>query len=48
METLMSKGPGRLQRDIDALFTSQPDTAFTVEDSCRHVYQTVRPTKASV
>jgi hypothetical protein len=32
METLMSKGPGKIQRAVEALFIAQPDTAFTVED----------------
>lgn len=28
----MSKGPGQIQRALEALFIAHPDTAFTVED----------------
>src|SRR5205807_9024028 len=38
MVTLMSKGPGRIQRTIDAIFKDNPDSAFTVEELCSGVY----------
>jgi hypothetical protein len=38
METLMSKGPGRIEQAIAALFKAEPDNAFTVEDLCERVY----------
>ena len=34
----MSKGPGRIQRTIDAIFKDNPDSAFTVEELCCRVY----------
>jgi hypothetical protein len=38
METLMSKGPGRIQRAIKSAFEAEPDNAFTTEELCRRVY----------
>ena len=38
METLMSKGPGRVEQIIEAVFASEPDNAFTIEDLCERVY----------
>src|SRR5262245_43296023 len=34
METFMSKGPGRIERAIEAAFKADPDNAFPVEDLC--------------
>jgi hypothetical protein len=38
METLMSKGPGRVSRAIEAAIEADPDNAFTIEDLCDRVY----------
>src|SRR5690348_8529156 len=38
METLMSKGPGRIERAIEAAFAAEPDNGFTVEDLCIRAY----------
>jgi hypothetical protein len=37
-ETLMSKGPGRVQRVVLGLIATEPDEVFTIADLCRHVY----------
>ena len=37
-EALMSKGPGRVGRAIEAALAAEPDNAFTVEDLCDRVY----------
>jgi hypothetical protein len=36
--TLVSKGPGRVERAIADVFEAEPDNAFTVEDLCDRVY----------
>jgi hypothetical protein len=38
METLMSKGPGRIERAIASIFDTEPGNAFTTEDLCERVY----------
>jgi hypothetical protein len=38
METLMSKGPGRIERAIEAAFAADPDNAFTTEELCERAY----------
>jgi hypothetical protein len=37
-ETLMSKGPGRVQRVVLGLIAADPDGVFTIADLCRHAY----------
>src|SRR5260370_37211150 len=37
-ETLMNKGPGRVEKIIEAVFAAEPDNAFTIEDLCDRVY----------
>ena len=34
----MSRGPGRVERAIEAALDAEPDNAFTVEELCRRVY----------
>jgi hypothetical protein len=34
----MSRGPGRIERAIEAVFAAEPDNAFTTEDLCDRVY----------
>src|SRR5215469_10407302 len=34
----MSKGPGRVERAISALFDAEPDSAFTTEELCERIY----------
>jgi hypothetical protein len=34
----MSKGPGRIERVVEAAFAGEPDNAFTVEDLCDRAY----------
>jgi hypothetical protein len=34
----MSRGPGQIERTIAAVFDSDPATALTTEELCRHVY----------
>ena len=34
----MSRGPGRIERTIRALFDASPDEAFTTDDLCQHCY----------
>jgi hypothetical protein len=34
----MSKGPGRLERAIEALFDAERDNAFTLEELCERIY----------
>jgi hypothetical protein len=38
MVTLMSKGPGRVQRAISAAFAAEPDNAFLLSELCERVY----------
>jgi hypothetical protein len=38
-ETLMSRGPGRLQRAIRAAFEAEPDNAFLLSELCERVYR---------
>ncbi len=38
METLMSRGPGRIESAIASSVGAEPDNAFTVEDLCNRVY----------
>jgi hypothetical protein len=38
METLMSRGPGRIQQEIAALIAANPDGAWTTAGLCQHVY----------
>ncbi len=38
METVMSRGPGRVEQIIEAAFNAEPDNAFSVEDLCDRVY----------
>jgi hypothetical protein len=38
METLMSRGPGRVQQEIAALIAANPDGAWTTADLCQHIY----------
>ncbi len=37
----MGKGPGRVERAIEAAFIAEPDNAFTVDDLCDRVYRGV-------
>lgn len=34
----MSRGPGHIQRAIEAVFAAEPDNAFTTEDLCDRIY----------
>jgi hypothetical protein len=34
----MSKGPGRIQQAIKALFVAEPDNAFTTAELCERIY----------
>jgi hypothetical protein len=34
----MSKGPGRIQKAIRALFAAEPDNAFTTAELCERIY----------
>ena len=34
----MSRGPGRIERAIEAAFDAEPDNAFNIEDLCERVY----------
>jgi hypothetical protein len=38
MRVLMSRGPGRIERAIEAAFTTEPNRAFTVEELARAAY----------
>jgi len=38
METFMSRGPGKIERIIRAVFAAEPDNAFTTEDLCDRAY----------
>ena len=38
METLMSRGPGRIERTIRALMAANPDLAFTTDWLCCHLF----------
>ncbi len=38
MVTLMSRGPGKIERAIEAVFAAEPDDAFTTADLCDRVY----------
>ena len=46
-ETLMSMGPGRIERAIAALLDGEADSAFTTEDLCERVYSGVNRVGAS-
>ena len=35
----MSKGPGRVQRAIEAAFKAEPDNAFTTAELCHRTYR---------
>jgi hypothetical protein len=37
----MSRGPGRIERAIEAVLDTEPDNAFTIEDLCRRIYHPV-------
>jgi hypothetical protein len=37
----MSKGPGRIQQAIKALFAAEPDNAFTTAELCERIYGVV-------
>jgi hypothetical protein len=39
----MSRGPGRLERAIRALFDANPDLAFVTDELCEHCYPDARP-----
>jgi hypothetical protein len=41
----MSKGFGRVQREIDQLFAGDPEGVFTTGDLCYEVYGTLHPSK---
>jgi aminoglycoside phosphotransferase len=43
----MSRGPGKIERAIEAAIDAEPDNAFTVEDLCVHVYRLRRITAPS-
>ena len=36
--TLVSRGPGRVERAIEALFDAERDNAFTLEELCERIY----------
>jgi hypothetical protein len=38
LETLMSRGPGKIERAVEAIFRDFPDNAYTVEDMIDRVY----------
>ncbi len=38
MVTLMSRGPGKIERAIEAVFAAEPDDAFATADLCDRVY----------
>ena len=38
----MSRGPGRIERAIRALFDASPDRAFLTADLCEHCFPNVR------
>jgi hypothetical protein len=42
----MSKGPGYVERGIEALMRERPHDTFTVTDFARHIYRTESVTKA--
>jgi hypothetical protein len=41
----MSRGPGRVDRAIDAIFAAEPDNAFTTDDLAQRVYRVNQPSK---
>ena len=41
MVTLMSRGPGKVERAIEALFAKEPDNAFTTNELSARVYSGV-------
>jgi hypothetical protein len=41
----MSKGPGRVEREIEAAFRAKPDGTYTVSELCRYVYDVGAVTK---
>src|SRR5262249_46583710 len=38
-ETLMSRGPGKLQRAIEAIFGAEPDNGFLLTELCERIYR---------
>jgi hypothetical protein len=44
----MSRGPGRVEREIEALLLAHPDATFTVSEIARHVFglKTVTPAQS--
>ena len=43
METLiMSRGPGRVERAIEAILTWEADNAFSVADLCKRIYPRIK------
>jgi hypothetical protein len=45
MLTLMSKGPGRIERALAEIFDSERDNAFTLDDLCERIYPAARWTE---
>jgi hypothetical protein len=43
METFMSRGPGRIERAIEAAFAAELDNAFMIEDLCIRMPGAVTP-----
>jgi hypothetical protein len=41
----MSRGPGRIERAVEAILIAEPDNAFTVEELCRRIYPPVGDAK---
>jgi hypothetical protein len=44
----MSKGPGRIERALVAIFDSERDNAFTLEDLCERIWPDMYPDGAPV
>ena len=44
----MSRGPGRIERAIHALFDAHPDLAFVTDELAEHCYPDARPISASI
>jgi hypothetical protein len=42
----MSKGPGRIQRQLALIFDLDPEGAFTIEELCERIYETESITKS--
>ena len=43
MATLMGKGPERIERTLAAIFDSERDNAFTLEDLCERIWPDMYP-----